>query len=205
MAINKKGKINKMKKLMIAAAIVCAAVVSQGATAYWNFLNAAVDGVIYDSSYASAYTGTGYIYMLDAGITQDDVLTAFRAGNAPSGAFATVDIVNGVFNKAGVTSEATGEDHEFFLALVDKQNILLSDSYEFSENTMEVGRDVDFALQWISEYDEPIMASDVTFADKMADSDYGEGWYASSSVPEPTSGLLLLLGVGALALRRRRA
>ena len=33
----------------------------------------------------------------------------------------------------------------------------------------------------------------------------GAGWYEVSSVPEPTSGLLLLLGVAGLALRRRRA
>ena len=32
-----------------------------------------------------------------------------------------------------------------------------------------------------------------------------DGWVASSSVPEPTSGLLLLLGVAGLALRRKQA
>ncbi|MBR3085127.1 MAG: PEP-CTERM sorting domain-containing protein, partial [Kiritimatiellae bacterium] len=36
----------------------------------------------------------------------------------------------------------------------------------------------------------------------------GAGWYmtkAASPVPEPTSGLLMLLGVAGLALRRKRA
>ena len=31
------------------------------------------------------------------------------------------------------------------------------------------------------------------------------GWYQASAVPEPTSGLLMLLGMAGLALRRRRA
>ena len=31
------------------------------------------------------------------------------------------------------------------------------------------------------------------------------GWYQTAAVPEPTSGLLLLLGVAGLALKRKRA
>ena len=44
-------------------------------------------------------------------------------------------------------------------------------------------------------------------AAKSASGGYqGAGWYtASSNVPEPTSGLLMLLGVAGLALKRKRA
>ena len=42
------------------------------------------------------------------------------------------------------------------------------------------------------------------FADKQA-SFAGAGWYTTASVPEPTSGLLMLVGLAGLALRRRRA
>jgi hypothetical protein len=33
----------------------------------------------------------------------------------------------------------------------------------------------------------------------------GAGWYSAAAVPEPTSGLLLLLGMAGLALRRKQA
>lgn len=46
--------------------------------------------------------------------------------------------------------------------------------------------------------------SGTVFADKQA-SFAGAGWYTTASVPEPTSGLLLLLGMAGLALRRKRA
>lgn len=46
-------------------------------------------------------------------------------------------------------------------------------------------------------------ASSKILRDNTGSADYGSaGWYA---VPEPTSGLLMLLGVAGLALRRKRA
>lgn len=40
---------------------------------------------------------------------------------------------------------------------------------------------------------------------KMIDTSAPLGWTITSNVPEPTSGLLMLLGIAGLALRRRRA
>ena len=44
-----------------------------------------------------------------------------------------------------------------------------------------------------------------TINDALPNSGYWSGWQTVGAVPEPTSGLLLLMGVAGLALRRRRA
>ena len=49
------------------------------------------------------------------------------------------------------------------------------------------------------------MQQTTVFASKMIDTTTPLGWTITSNVPEPTSGLLLLLGVAGLALKRRRA
>ena len=43
-----------------------------------------------------------------------------------------------------------------------------------------------------------------TINDALPNSGYWSGWQSVEAVPEPTSGLLLLMGVASLALRRRR-
>jgi len=49
------------------------------------------------------------------------------------------------------------------------------------------------------------MQVDTVLASKMIDTSAPLGWTITSNVPEPTSGLLMLLGMAGLALRRRRA
>lgn len=48
------------------------------------------------------------------------------------------------------------------------------------------------------------LAADASFGD-LVGTQSASGWQSTTAVPEPTSGLLLLIGMAGLALRRRRA
>ena len=197
-----------MKKLMIAAAIVCAAAMSQAATCYWNFKSDAFGGTLYKADGTGTYSGTGYVYLLGVGMDQDTVLSAVRGGSNPSGYLTTVDFTDGRFEKAEFGSEATPQtDVDFFYVVKDGDKLYLSDIVTAMATESKMGSDVKIAPEWLYTDAEPIETG--TFAAKVertgGDYGWGEAWYAASSVPEPTSGLLLLLGVAGLALRRRRA
>ena len=86
---------------------------------------------------------------------------------------------------------ATIKDYDFFIALVDDGKIFISDKFSgpadmssYTEMSIEAKTASQRALH-----------ESTTFTEG--------GWY--QTVLEPTSGLLLLLGVAGLALRRRRA
>ena len=187
-----------MKKLMIAAAIVCAAVASQASTALWNVYNTPNSYI--DSPEAGLVSSMVYVYQLGA-ISQDDVLEQFRKdGTFLTGYVASGNATDGAFS-INFDTEESGASANFFIAATDGANILLMDEIEGMVNT-KVPTEVKFDPGWLA--DEDIIASTVTFSDRVTGEGYGDGWYAAD-VPEPTSGLLLLLGVAGLALKRKRA
>lgn len=188
-----------MKKLILTAAIVCAAVITQAATANWKVSAANIfDG----TGSTTKYAGNAYFFDADA-ISQSALFALFDVDNgldlsSLTGYLASGTVANGVINantaanQFGAFEQGSGA-HNFFFVLVDGDKMFLSDSKMAAASGTDDLQQITFGAQ--------------TAGSKLTTVGYtGVGqWAQSQAVPEPTSAMLVLLGMAGLALKRKRA
>ena len=168
-----------MKKLMIALAAVVSAVAVQAASVDWN-----TSGTVFDYTNFMAPEGT----------------IAFYEASNMSTALSTFTLDA----DGGWDGTVTGTDQTDWVARLTVNNFDGGGSYY---------KDYAFTMDSITHAGSPDAATYLATLSGTIASDFGDTLDLMSSpasqgytaVPEPTSGLLLLIGVAGLALKRKRA
>ena len=181
-----------MKKLIIAAAVVCTATFVQAA----NFIWGSSGGEWYDQDGNEMYGGTAFLY-LGTVTASDSAFNTSAATLITSSGFDDNQWAYGNVDTDNLTSSdlvaSTDAGQAYSIVLVNKAVSTL-DSYE-GEYTILTGTSLQKAIpgatvSYYADFSNP--AAPVTTSSTMG-------------VPEPTSGLLMLLGMAGLALRRKQA
>ena len=178
-----------MKKLMVVIVAIAMAVAANAAAVSWSSGNLTDHtGVAGSLKNSTAYTATLYIFSDSAGTT--DVTSTFGSGAQISDSTASK---NGEFSGTTKDSGITSGTYYAQLVIANSEWTLTSDLAAFTYDADAVSNK---SLNFLSG------AGFDTVSAKLHVGGANNGW---QSVPEPTSGLLMLLGVAGLALRRRRA
>ena len=180
-----------MKKLIVLAAGAMLAAVTNAAAVGWNMAGAA------------GYTGDAYNFFIIGENGADSIATItalLDAGNSVDAyAFGSGKIAaNGTGTVAASASGKTLDagTYESFFVLFDSASPTSGESkYVVVSGASNLTKTI------------AATTANITFASGSAASILSntDNWKSYGAVPEPTSGLLMLLGMAGLALRRKRA
>ena len=185
-----------MKKLMVMLAAVAMAVGAQAASVYWT--------CTYVATAPESYVDGGLAYFVNAAtLSQADLLAAgdkgadalsaalsssysYKGGTDGKYSVAKADAIEN--SKLGLADGAAG--NQAYLVIFDSATITGDSKFYMTEVK-------EFATYSGTE------VSQIKWGDQEDRSSAAGAWTAVA--PEPTSGLLMLVGLAGLALRRRRA
>ena len=179
-----------MKKIIIAAAVALMGIAVNAATVNWsvNAVQNSPDNTV----------GAGWIVQIfDSSVTYD--YTKAVSGDISAWVSGTTVAAGTTFRAAGSTTMDNGTSKSIYMVIYDATSIASADNYIVSDvmtiTANAAGSPVSSGFG--------SMIATTAAANKFLNS----SWTAvpSESVPEPTSGLLLLLGMAGLALRRKQA
>ena len=173
-----------MKKIMMAVAIVCAACIANAASVTWTAYQYQ-GGEIYDLGYCNDLAaGSSIVLCLlnaEGGVAKE-LQTAIDGGSGDYSNTYSFEYSSGVLKNGDVLKVLVKDSKGNYANLVAASNPDDVDPTTF--NTLTVSG----------------LADDTWTNDEFV---FATGNY--SAVPEPTSGLLMLVGLAGLAIRRRRA
>ena len=181
-----------MKKILMAVAVVALAASTQAAAFVWK---TSTTGKIYQPG-TSTTLATGTAYIFDAAAVSQATLFASLMDGADISTLGALDssaIASGaIAAKASAPFSWDGTSNlSAYIAIVDGNNFYIGG--------IKTGAPQDVGATQLSFNEASASKAVLNTTGAYA----GAGWY--QAVPEPTSGLLMLVGLGALALRRRRA
>jgi len=177
-----------MKKMILLAVVAALAFAGQAATVSWK-ISYAGQGSAWKSNgaFALVFNGADYDDIVNLiTVTGSDTLQADLAAKALNGSATTFGSTKNAATASGKIADAPGT---MFVVIFDEASYDAGKSVLYTDVTDVSG----------SFYEPPATGTAFTF---KADSFTNSGTIAN--VPEPTSGLLMLVGLAGFALRRGR-
>ena len=186
-----------MKKLMIIAAVALSATFANAAVYTWGFgsgLDSNSEGGYLETGTAMLFLGTvGETLNADGTYTLDFSKATFVASAGQDATYWTFGQTTfNSSNKSDLISDNTSQ--AYTLILFEQSGVVDYANYEGT---------------YFAETGDSVLTQDkdtsINYANFVTGTAVGASDWQTASVPEPTSGILLLLGMAGLALRRKQA